>query len=230
MADVFRNLDWSVLTGILTRVIPSLICITFHELAHGYTAYWLGDRTAKDQGRLTLNPIKHIDVFGLLMMIVFKFGWAKPVPVNMYNFKRPKWFMAVTALAGPLSNIILAAAVFFILGLVTAPLRNMHSQEVGEFLFEMIYFTAYLSIALAVFNMLPIPPLDGSKVLFSLLPEKAYYVLMRYERYGMLLLIVFINIDSILHSNIFSATIGQLTQTLVSGFSNIWLAAYRFIN
>ena len=230
MVNFIRNLDWSVLTDILARVIPALICITFHELAHGFTAYLLGDRTAKDQGRLTLNPVKHIDVFGLLMMIICKFGWAKPVPVNMYNFKKPKLHMAITALAGPLSNILLAVVVFFILGLITTPLGYISSPELKTYIFEMIYTTAYLNIALAVFNMLPIPPLDGSKILFSLLPEKAYFVLMRYERYGMLILFVFINIDTILHANIFNATIGQLTLSLVEWFSNVGLAAYRLVN
>ena len=219
-----------MLTDKLLWVIPALICITFHELSHGFTAYWLGDKTAKEMGRLTLNPIKHIDVFGLLMMVVFKFGWAKPVPVNIRNFKRPKWYMAITALAGPVSNIILAAIVFFILGLVITPLGGFDAQGAGAFVINAIYITAYLSIALAVFNMLPIPPLDGSKVLFSLLPEKAYSVLMRYERYGMIVLILLVNIDIFLNVNIFNATIGRLTETLVNGLSDIWYTTFRLVN
>ena len=99
--NVMRNLDWSVPVQMLLSVIPALLCITLHELSHGFVAYKLGDNTAKDMGRLTLNPIKHLDIFGLLMMVVFKFGWAKPVPVNMRNFKHPKRGMALTALAGP---------------------------------------------------------------------------------------------------------------------------------
>ena len=98
--NIWKNLDWSVPVQIVVNILPSLLCITLHELSHGYVAYRLGDTTAKDAGRLTLNPIKHIDVMGLLMMVVFRFGWAKPVPVNMYRFKNPKKGMAVTALAG----------------------------------------------------------------------------------------------------------------------------------
>ena len=110
-SDVIRNLNWSVLTDMLLAVIPALICITLHELSHGFVAYKLGDNTAKNMGRLTLNPIKHIDIFGLIMMVVLKFGWAKPVPVNMRNFKNPKRDMAITALAGPLSNVLICRAV-----------------------------------------------------------------------------------------------------------------------
>ena len=106
----------------LLAVIPALVCITFHEVSHGFVAYKLGDSTAKDAGRLTLNPIKHIDIFGLLMMVVFKFGWAKPVPINMNNFKNPKGGMAITALAGPVSNVLLAAVVLLIYGLLYTPL------------------------------------------------------------------------------------------------------------
>ena len=108
LKTIGSGLDWSALTDILISVIPALLCITFHELCHGLVAYKLGDNTAKDAGRLTLNPIKHIDIMGLLMIIVFKFGWAKPVPVNMNNFKKPKSGMAITALAGPVSNIFLS--------------------------------------------------------------------------------------------------------------------------
>jgi len=230
LANVFQNLDWSILLNALKRVIPALFCITFHELAHGFTAYRLGDRTARDMGRLTLNPVKHIDVLGLLMMVLFQFGWAKPVPVNMHNFKRPKWHMAITAIAGPLSNIILAFIVLFILGLAVTPLSGLNTQNAGSFVIEIIYRIAYLSTALAVFNMLPIPPLDGSKVLFSVLPEKAYFVLMRYERYGMILLIILLNIDALLDVNIFGATIGKLTDTMVDGLGVGFSIAFRLVN
>ena len=171
----------------LLAVIPALVCITFHEVSHGFVAYKLGDSTAKDAGRLTLNPIKHIDIFGLLMMVVFKFGWAKPVPINMNNFKNPKGGMAITALAGPVSNVLLAAVVLLIYGLLYTPLAA--AGTFGSVVSEMLVTTAYLSCALAVFNIIPISPLDGSKVLFSFLPEKAYYTLMRYEMIGMVVLL-----------------------------------------
>lgn len=185
----WNGLDWSVLTDMLVSVIPALLCITLHELSHGFAAWCLGDMTAKNAGRLTLNPIRHIDIMGLLMMIVFKFGWAKPVPVDMRNFKRPRRDMAITAMAGPLCNLILAALLLFVYGLVYYPLA-VSATRVGELLLQTIATTAYLSLALAVFNLIPISPLDGSKVLFSFLSEEHYYKLMRYERYGMILLLI----------------------------------------
>ena len=195
-SDVIGNLNWSVLTDMLLAVIPALICITLHELSHGFVAYKLGDNTAKNMGRLTLNPIKHIDIFGLIMMVVFKFGWAKPVPVNMRNFKNPKRDMAITALAGPLSNVLICCVVLFIYGLVYLPCNLAGTEFAGSLLYA-VYITAYLSIALAIFNIIPIPPLDGSKVLFSLMSDEGYMKLMRYERYGMLLLLALIVTDAL---------------------------------
>ena len=197
-SDVIGNLNWSVLTDMLLAVIPALICITLHELSHGFVAYKLGDNTAKNMGRLTLNPIKHIDIFGLIMMVVFKFGWAKPVPVNMRNFKNPKHDMAITALAGPLSNVLICCVVLFIYGLVYLPCNLAGTEFAGSLLYA-VYITAYLSIALAIFNIIPIPPLDGSKVLFSLMSDEGYMKLMRYERYGMLLLLALIVTDVLGH-------------------------------
>ena len=120
--NIWKNLDWTVPVQMVMNILPSLLCITLHELSHGYVAYLLGDTTAKDAGRLTLNPIKHIDIMGLLMMVVFRFGWAKPVPVNMYRFKNPKKGMAVTALAGPVCNLLLAGVFLFLYGLLYYPL------------------------------------------------------------------------------------------------------------
>jgi Zn-dependent protease len=260
LADFIRGLDWSKLTDILARIIPSLICITLHELAHGYTAFRLGDTTAKDQGRLTLNPVKHIDIFGLLMMVAFKFGWAKPVPVNMHNFKRPKWYMAITALAGPLSNIIISAFFIIVFGFTVSALGGTVASHgmpeyshivgfpeespvvlvtgeymvlaagAGAFVIRVMYYTAFLSIGFAIFNMLPIPPLDGSKVLFSLLPDRTYFKLMRYERYGMIFLMILMMIDTTLNIGIFSATVAKLRDTLAIGFNTVWYAAYELVS
>ena len=191
LQTIWQGLDWSYLTNILLSVVPALICITFHEVSHGYVAYRLGDTTAKDAGRLTLNPLKHLDVLGLLMMVVFRFGWAKPVPVNMYRFKNPKKGMALTALAGPACNFLLARVFLFLYGLLFYPLHT--GGAVAETILQLIYTTAYLSLSLAVFNLIPIPPLDGSKVLFSLIPDESYFKLMRYERYGMILLLVLVS-------------------------------------
>ncbi len=167
-----------------------MLSFTFHELSHGFVAYKLGDDTAKNAGRLTLNPIKHIDVVGLILIIVSGFGWAKPVPINMNNFKKPKEGMAISALAGPVSNLLLAAVALLIFGFVAAPLGKAGSA--GDFLLQLLYTTAYINCVLAVFNIIPIPPLDGSKVLFSLLPEREYYKLMQYERYGMIILLILV--------------------------------------
>lgn len=188
--EIWQGLDWSILLNIVYTIIPALICITFHELCHGFVAYLLGDNTAKNMGRLSLNPIRHIDVLGLLMMVVFKFGWAKPVPIDMRNFKNPKRGMAISALAGPVSNIFLACIALFIYGLLYVPLTD--SGSVGAAVLQMAGTTAYLSTALAIFNIIPVPPLDGSKVLFSVMSDEAYYKLMRYERYGMIILILII--------------------------------------
>ena len=183
---VWDGLDWSVLTDILLYVLPALICITLHELAHGLVADRLGDHTAREAGRLSLNPIRHMDWMGLLMMVVFHFGWAKPVPVNMYRFEHPKRGMAITALAGPMMNVLITVVFLFLYGLLFRTLG-------GEgFVLQTIYLTAYLSISLAIFNLIPISPLDGSKVLFSVLPDRQYATLMHYERYGMILLMVLV--------------------------------------
>ena len=138
-ASVLRGLDWSVPVQLLLSVLPALICITLHECAHGMTAYMLGDDTAKRAGRLSLNPIKHIDVLGLVMLVVFRFGWAKPVPVNMNNFRNPKQGMALTAAAGPLANLVISIIALFIYGLLFIPLGR---YEWGWYLLETVYVTA----------------------------------------------------------------------------------------
>lgn len=183
-----NQLDFHTLLDTLIIVAASLLCITFHETCHGFCAYLLGDKTAKKAGRLSLNPLRHVDLVGLLMMAVCKFGWAKPVPVDMRNFKNPKTGMALTALAGPLSNVILS----YLAILVTTacyPFYALHPSKTWEYLFTFLAYVEIISAGLAVFNIFPIPPLDGSKVLFSFLPQKAYSVLMKIERYGMLLLV-----------------------------------------
>ena len=187
---VWEGLDFSYLLSVILAVIPSLICITLHELSHGLVAYRLGDDTAKRAGRLTLNPIRHLDPMGLLMMVVFRFGWAKPVPVNMYRFKNPKRGMAITALAGPASNVLITVVFLLLYGALYIPLR---SGAAGRYFLEMLELTSYISLSFAVFNILPLPPLDGSKVLFSLMSDEGYVKLMRYERYGSILLLVLVS-------------------------------------
>ena len=170
-------------------VPAALICVPVHEYAHGYVAWKLGDPTAKQSGRLTLNPIRHFDPVGVVLLILFGFGWARPVPVDTRYFKNPKRDMAITSLAGPLSNFVLA---FLMLVLLSASIRIFSYSAFVQFLINLMLNIALLSIGLWVFNLLPIPPLDGSKILFSFLPERIYYTILRYERYGMIIMIAII--------------------------------------
>ena len=169
-------------------VAASLLCITFHETCHGLAAYRLGDNTAKRMGRLSLNPLKHVDLMGLIMMALFRFGWAKPVPVDMRNFKNPKAGMALTALAGRISNVVLAYAAVVLCNFVMFLADRLGSTWLLLALAQFFVYVEIISAGLAVFNVFPIPPLDGSKVLFALLSDRAYDRLMRYEKYGMGLL------------------------------------------
>ena len=187
--NIKNGFDFSYVLSLLSSVIPSLICITLHELSHGMVAYALGDDTAKRAGRLTLNPLKHLDPIGLLMMLTVHFGYAKPVPVNMYRFQNPKRGMAITALAGPACNVLITVVFLFLYGALYVPLQG---ASWGRYVLEMLQLTAYISMGYAVFNMLPVPPLDGSKVLFSVLEEEHYRALMRYERYGGILLMALV--------------------------------------
>lgn len=181
--DFFSQFDWWGLGSLLMSTVSILICMTVHELSHGYAAYRLGDPTAKLMGRLTLNPLRHIDPMGFIMMLVARVGWAKPVPVDMRNFKHPKRGMALTALAGPVSNLLLA--------LVSTALCSLLFHVLSAFtlatavLFSFLANFALLNIGLGLFNLIPLPPLDGSKILFSLLPDRAYGFILRYERYVM---------------------------------------------
>ena len=180
---LIRSIDWEFLESTAARVLAILLCLTVHETCHGLAAYALGDPTARNSRRLSLNPLRHIDWLGLAMMLFAGFGWAKPVPVDPRHFKRPKQGMALTALAGPASNLLLALGAVFLSREVY--LRG-GPDWLGGFL---LYSLAPLSIGLGLFNLLPIPPLDGSKVLGAFLPDRTYFGLMRYERYGMFLLL-----------------------------------------
>ena len=158
-----------------------LLSLSIHEVSHGYVAYKLGDPTARNQGRLSLNPLAHIDPIGALCMLLFHFGWAKPVPVSTRYFKKPKRDMALTALAGPVSNILLA---FVSLTVYCYIMRFADPEAVLTELLLLLFRMFYsLNISLAVFNFLPVPPLDGSRILYTFLPDRAYFGVMRYERY-----------------------------------------------
>nr|WP_325194529.1 site-2 protease family protein [uncultured Oscillibacter sp.] len=201
LQNLFHALDFTSLGSAALRMAAVLLCLSVHETCHGLAALALGDPTAKARHRLSLNPLRHIDWLGLAMMFVAGFGWAKPVPVNPNYFKKPKQGMAVTALAGPASNFLLALLAMLISRLIYlyAP-YNAVWQTVFDFC---LYTVAPLSIGLGLFNLLPLPPLDGSKVLAMFLPDRAYAAWMRYERYGMLVLLVlsFADIGSSFISN-----------------------------
>ncbi len=168
---------------VLLRVIAVLLAISVHEMAHGFAAYKLGDNTAKYDGRLSLNPIRHIDPFGALCMLFFGFGWARPVRVNANYFKNPKRDMALTALAGPVSNFLMAFLGMFALLYLCPLFKNVY-------IYQFFFMFVILNIGLGVFNLIPIPPLDGSKIFLSLLPRRIYYEIMRYEQFGFIVLII----------------------------------------
>lgn len=178
----FQGIDAARLIQWLMFAVAALLSISVHESSHALMALWLGDDTAKRMGRISLNPLRHLDVAGFLMMVLAHFGWARPVPVNMTRFENPKLGMGLTALAGPVSNILLA--------LVCSLLYQCLSRLVfgaGRWIYYLFLFLqicVVLNCGLAVFNLLPVSPLDGSKILAIVLPERAYFTLMRYERYG----------------------------------------------
>ena len=185
LTNLFHQIDFANVTDLVLRVVAVFLCLTIHETSHGLAAYVLGDPTAKQEKRLSLNPLRHIDPVGLLMMFFVGFGWAKPVPVDMRYFKKPKSGMAITALAGPVSNFLLA--VVLLLG-CKFMLFHVEATAFTVGLYQFLFTTALLSVGLGTFNLIPIPPLDGSKVLFAFLPDQIYLKLMYFERYGMILL------------------------------------------
>lgn len=170
-----------------------LLALTVHEYSHGFIAYKMGDPTAKLSGRLTLNPLQHIDLLGLIIFLLFRFGWAKPVPINPYNFKDIKKGIIYTAIAGPFSNFILA----FLFGIV---LRFFNYDNISQALlpfYRMLQLGVVYNLILCIFNLIPIPPLDGSKVLFNILPARYDYTKFWLERYGFLILLGMIFIDNL---------------------------------
>ena len=171
--------------NIFIRVLAVFLVLPIHEFAHGYMAYKLGDNTAKYQGRLTINPFAHLNLIGTLSLIFAGFGWANPVPVNPNNFRNRKKGMALTALAGPLSNIVLALVTMIIAKIIArvATTFGLASSNFVYTMFQLFMILTTLSISLGVFNLIPVPPLDGSRIMLFFLPERYYFKLMHYERY-----------------------------------------------
>ena len=177
----------STITYYVLSALAVLITLTVHEYFHGYAAYKLGDPTAKSLGRLTLNPIHHLDPYGAICMVLFHFGWAKPVPINARYFKKPKRDFAITALAGPASNIAMALFSAFLYAVLLKLFSGM--LFTSELIYSIVqnseifvYIFHRVNIGLALFNLIPIPPLDGSRLLCAILPTKLYFEIMKYER------------------------------------------------
>lgn len=203
----------STLTSFLLTLPAIVIAIGFHEAAHAFVAYQLGDNTARNEGRLTINPLKHIDPLGIIMLIVFKFGWAKPVPINPNNFKNKKWGTVLTSLAGPVTNLIIAF-IFCVIYILARVFMKGPLSIVGTFL-AMVEAVIAINIGLAVFNFIPIPPLDGSKVLFALLPNKYYYKFLENQSIIQIILIF------LMFSGIIGRMILPITSYLYSLFLNL---------
>jgi Zn-dependent protease len=186
-----------------------------HESAHGYVSYLLGDPTARNLGRITLNPLKHFDVLGFVCMALFRVGWAKPVPVNARYYKNPRRGMALTAAAGPLSNLLLALIGIFACETSWLFMRGMSEGTsmlaVLSTVFNFCYLLSLCNISLAVFNLIPVPPFDGSRILYVFLPPKQYFGIMRYERYIMLAVLVLFAIGA------FDLPLSLATDAIFSG-------------
>lgn len=204
---------------ILSALAVIFLTSPIHEFAHGFIADRLGDPTARYQGRLTLNPFAHIDYMGALGILLVGFGGARPVPVNPYNFRNPKRDMAFVAVAGPLSNVVAAFVCMVLANLVLVTTRTLAFYYV----FSFFYFIAQINVRLAVFNLIPVPPLDGSRILAQFLPNRIYYKLMQYERYIYFILIILVFSGSL------SGPISNVSNALMRGISDLASLPFKFL-
>jgi Zn-dependent protease len=230
---------------LILTAMAALVALAIHEFAHGYVAYKLGDDTAKSLGRLTLNPIKHLDPFGAICMILFHFGWAKPVPINPNNFKNPRKGFAITAIAGPATNLVVGFFTAFLYLFFFSIFRETGNAFINNFEINVLLFLLYffsINIGLGVFNLIPIPPFDGSRILYVALPKKWYFKVMKYERqiywgviawlllgkyvYAALMSIPFIASNSLLSTlfKIFSLSdiLSDTINAIANGMLNFW--------
>jgi len=199
---------------LVVNFIAFFLALTVHEFAHALSAYYLGDRTAQYAGRLTLNPLAHIDLFGTILLPLFLilsnaglvFGWAKPVPVNYFNLKDLKWGPAIVSFAGPLANLIFGIFCFCLLFLLN------HFTNLGgnNLLVNFLFLLIIVNFVLMIFNLVPIPPLDGSKVLFALLPDRYLNFKLFLERYGIIILLIFLFFGSGILNTIFNFLINLI--------------------
>jgi Zn-dependent protease len=220
-----------------------LMALSVHESAHGYTAYKLGDPTAHSLGRITLNPVKHFDLFGFLSMLIFHIGWAKPVPVNARYFKNPRKDFAIVGAAGPLSNICLALIHLLVLRLVllfakNAALKDTMPEGVWLTVLALVVYLLYMGVAmnviLAIFNLIPIPPFDGSRIFYAFLPPKWYFGVMKYERYIMLGCIILFFVMRRMNFNPLGAFEGWVINGLFTvtgmGKGTLELGVFNYLN
>ena len=215
---------WTVVGVIMSAVIVIFLTLPVHEFAHGFVANKLGDPTPRYQGRLTLNPIAHIDPIGALGILLFGIGWAKPVNVNARYFKNPKWGMAITALAGPVSNIIMAFISLVLMNtIVVLNIKTGFGGGIYLLVVTFFYYVANINVYLAVFNFIPIPPFDGSRVLFAFLPTKYYFSIMRYERF------IFIGLLVILYLGVLDYPLTAASGFIISGLNNLAALPFNLI-
>jgi len=192
----------------ISWVLAIITSLAIHEYSHGLSAYLSGDHTAKEDGRLTLNPLVHIDFLGFLMLLLVGFGWAKPVQINPYSLRSQRWGVAMVSLAGPLSNLV--AVVFF--GVILKLLGSMLGPD--NLLYNFLFLLILVNSSLFIFNLIPIPPLDGSKVLFSVLPDKLNDFKEKFSEYGPYLLLFLVIADGFLPFSIFGWLFGGMMSVL----------------
>ena len=209
-----------ILIMFLSSLAVIFLTLPIHEWAHGFVSTKLGDPTPRYQGRLTLNPMAHIDVMGAIGILLFGIGWAKPVQVNARYYRNSKWGMALVALAGPLSNVILAF-VLLILGNILI-FVGLTELAIIQQVYLFLYYIALINISLAVFNLIPVPPFDGSRILFAVLPQKYYFQIMRYERY------IFIGVFAIVYLGILDKPLDFLTSRLFNVIYNLACLPFTF--
>lgn len=201
------------LKEILLRLPIIFIAITVHEYAHGYAALKMGDPTAKLSGRLSMNPLAHMDIVGALSMLIFGFGWAKPVPINPNNFKNHKKGTVIVSLAGPISNLFLAFLGSVLYGIFRRIGFGNFSSQFSEIFYGLLAQLILLNVCFGIFNLVPFPPLDGAKIVGAFLPYKTYFKIMQYERYAFPILIV------LMYLGIFDMILGVLITPIVSSLN-----------
>jgi Zn-dependent protease len=200
-----------------------LIALSIHEFAHAFVAYKMGDITQKERGRLSLNPLAHIDITGLLCLMLFQFGWAKPVQVDPRYYKNPKWGMALVALGGPLANFVIA----FLSGLILTLIEfYVPYSDFSMILYNFFLYLIIINVGLGLFNLIPIPPLDGSKIIGAILPENSYHQYMKYQKYGMFFIIGLLILLDVLEMMGYPSILNEALNVIVNFILNFWMKIF----